>query len=222
MINFDELIHKYIEREEKEKEIGRYYPSEIGLCLRKIWFSYKYPKKIEMDLLKIFELGNMLHDFVVNVLKSEKNPEIELMKSEMPFEIKMKNYVISGRVDDVILIKASDKNILIEVKSINNVEKVSEAKPHHITQLQLYMFATKIKEGIILYIDKRNLKSKVFRIKYDEMEALRALERFSILHDYLLENVIPEPEAKIDPTKYWMCKYCEYRKECNRADGYED
>ena len=44
-INFNKLIDKYLVREYKPKEIGRYYPSEIGSCLRKVWYSYKNPKE---------------------------------------------------------------------------------------------------------------------------------------------------------------------------------
>jgi CRISPR/Cas system-associated exonuclease Cas4 (RecB family) len=105
------------------------------------------------------------------------------------------------------------------VKSIGNLSGLKDAKPQHKMQLQLYMFATKIREGLVLYVDKKNLKSKVFTIRYDEPEALNILERFSILHNYLIESIIPEPEAKINPEMSWMCRYCPYKEECDKADG---
>jgi CRISPR/Cas system-associated exonuclease Cas4 (RecB family) len=219
MIDFDKMITNHISRDEKRKIVGRYYPSEIGSCIRKLWFSYKHPKMTEPDLLKVFEMGNILHDFVVDVIKSEKNPDVELVQTEMPFEVKMKNFVISGRVDDIVLIKTSKKNILIEVKSISDIAKLSDAKPQHKVQLQLYMFATKIREGILLYIDKKNLHSKVFTIQYDEAESINALERFNILHNYLVQDTVPEAEAKIDTDKNYMCRYCEYKDECTETDG---
>ena len=219
MFNFDELIRNYIKREEHPKKIGRYYPSEIGGCLRKTWFSYKHPKEPEADLLKIFEIGNIVHEFVVDVLKSEKNPEVELLSAEEPFSIKMKDFIISGRIDDLILVKSSNKKVLVEVKSISDINTVKDAKPQHKMQLQLYMFATKIRNGTILYIDKKNLRSKVFTIPYDESAALYALERFSLLHKHLIEDTPPPPEGKMDPKKSWMCQYCEYRDECDKIDG---
>jgi len=219
MINFDELIKNYVNREEKPRKIGRYYPSEIGGCLRKLWFSYKYPKKVKTDLLKIFEIGNIVHNFVVDVLKSEKNPSVELLSAEEPFLVKMKDFIISGRIDDLILVKSSNKKVMIEVKSIGDINSIKTAKPQHRMQLQLYMFATKIRNGVILYIDKKNLKSKVFTIPYDESEALYVLERFSLLHKHLKEGTPPKPEAKLDPKKSWICQYCEYKDECNKLDG---
>ncbi len=219
MIDFDNMIINYIKREEKQRVVGRYYPSEIGGCLRKVWFLYKQPKEVETDLLKIFHIGEIVHDFVVDVLKSEKNPEVELISAEQPFELKMRDYIISGRVDDIILLKSENKKILVEVKSIGELNGLNDAKQQHKMQLQLYMFATNIRDGVLLYVDKKNLRSKIFKIDYDEAEALKVLERFSILHSYLKDGVIPEPEAKLDVHKSWMCRFCEYKDECNKIDG---
>ena len=105
MIDFDRLIDQHLHREFRPKEIGRYYPSEIGMCLRKLWYSYKYPKEVEADLVKVFEAGNILHNFIVDVLKSDRTPEVELLESEFPFELKMQDFVVSGRIDDLLLLK---------------------------------------------------------------------------------------------------------------------
>jgi len=108
MINFDEMIDNHLKREHRTKGIGRYFPSEIGTCMRKIWYTYKYPMEVKPELLKIFEVGNIMHDFVVEVLKSEKNPHIELLKSEVPFKEQIEDFLISGRIDNLILVKADN------------------------------------------------------------------------------------------------------------------
>ena len=82
MIDFNKLIDDYLYRKNRPKKIGRYYPSEAGSCLRKVWYSYKYPKEVDTELRKVFEMGNILHDFVVDVLKSEKTPSVKLIESE--------------------------------------------------------------------------------------------------------------------------------------------
>lgn len=215
MIDFNQMIDNHLKREYKPKGIGRYFPSEIGMCLRKIWYSYKFPVEIKPDLLKIFEVGNIMHDFVVEVLKSEKNPDVELLKSEFSFQESIDDFVISGRVDNLILIKLSGKNVLVEVKSTPNIEFVNETSSHHEMQLQLYMHSTGVHNGIILYIDKKNLQSKVFEVKYDENEAREIINRFRILHKHLTTDEIPEPEARSADSKMkWMCRYCEYFEKC--------
>lgn len=214
MIDFDRMIDNHLYKENKPKEVGRYYPSQIGSCLRKVWYSYKFPIDTSPELVKIFELGNIMHDFVVKVLKSEKNPEVELVSTELPFRQEIGDFLVSGRIDNIIIIKASGKSILVEVKSTGNVDFVEDAAPHNVVQLQLYMHATGIHNGILLYVDKRNLKSKVFPVPYSEQEALKIVDRFKALHKFLKADVAPDPEAREKRDTIWMCKYCEYRQKC--------
>lgn len=214
MIDFNDFIDKYLYREFKPKTIGRYYPSEIGGCLRKIWFSYKYPIQTRADLIKIFEVGNIVHNFVVDVLKSEKNPEVELLKSEFPFKIEMEDFIVSGRIDNLILIKEHNQEVLVEVKSTKDLDKITEPVPSNLMQLQLYMHALKIHKGMLLYIEKNTLKSKVFTIDFDDSIANQALERFKILHRFLKDDITPIPEAKENEENKWQCIFCDYRELC--------
>ncbi len=214
MIDFDKMIDNHLYKENRPKEIGRYYPSQIGSCLRKIWYSYKFPIDTSPELVKIFELGNILHDFVVEVLRSEKNPDIQLVSTELPFRQESEDFLVSGRIDNIIIIKASGRSILVEVKSTGNVDFIEDAMPHNVVQLQLYMHATGIHDGVLLYIDKRNLRSKVFPVPYSEEEAKKIIDRFRTLHKFLKAGVPPDPEARESRKTTWMCRYCEYRQKC--------
>ena len=218
MIDFDKMIDNHIARENRAKKEGRYYPSEIGSCLRKVWYSYKHPLQVKPDLAKIFEIGNIMHDFVVEVLKSEKNKEVELLKSEFPLKIQGNGFLVSGRVDDLILVKESGKSWVVEVKSTKSVDFVKKADEKHLMQLQLYMHATGIHNGMVLYIDKTNLKSKVFPVKYNEEKAKEIMERFRQLHELLSSGLLPIAEAKKKEEMSWMCRYCEYAEKCNRNE----
>lgn len=213
MIDFNEIIDKYLIHENKPKEIGRYYPSEIGGCIRKTWFSYKNPKEVEADLLRIFEAGNLLHEFISDAIKSEKNPEIELVKNEMPIKIEEKDFVISGRIDNLIMLKLNGKQYLVEVKSTKFLPK--QANESHEMQLQLYMHATNIHKGFLLYIQKDNLQTLAFELEYNEDIAQKILRRFKELHLSLKNNKLPKAEAKLDKEKNWMCSYCAYKEECD-------
>ena len=212
--DFDKLIDSHIKREYRPKGIGRYYPSEAGSCLRKVWYSYKYPAEIDPDLRKIFEMGNIIHNFIVQVLRSEKNPQIELLKSEFPFKEQIKDFVISGRIDNLIKIKMSGKIYLVEIKSTAGIKFVKEASPHNIQQLQLYMHFIGVHNGLLVYVDKATLKTKTFQIKYNKEEAIKILNRFIMLHKLLKENKLPEAEARKYKRIGWMCRYCEYKDRC--------
>ncbi|MBI2629870.1 Dna2/Cas4 domain-containing protein [Candidatus Pacearchaeota archaeon] len=216
MIDFNKLIDNHLAREYRAKTIGRYYPSEAGSCLRKTWFSYKNPKPNDVKLTRIFEAGNMLHEFISEVIKSEKNKEVELLRSELPIEIKTKDFIISGRIDNLVLVKICEKSeckqVLVEVKSTKFLPK--EKKPEHKMQLQLYMRAIGVNDGIILYIQKDNLETRSFEIKHNKKVSDKIIERFQVLHQFLTENKLPEAEAKLDSEKNWMCDYCSYAEEC--------
>lgn len=214
MIDFDRMVDNYLKREMRPKGIGRYFPSEIGMCMRKTWYSYMFPQEIQPDLQKVFEVGNIMHDFVVDVLKSEKNPEVELLKSEFPFHHEIEDFTVAGRIDNLILLKMHGKEVLVEVKSTASIDFIEEAAPHNIVQLQLYMHFLGVHDGVLLYIDKRNLKSKVFTIHYNEKAAQMIIDRFRKLHESLKESKITEPEARSDRKTLWMCRYCEYRAKC--------
>lgn len=214
MIDFDKMVTRHIEREQRGKKIGRYYPSEAGSCVRKAWYSYKFPQEIQPELLKIFEVGNIMHGFVVEVLKSEKNKDVELLQSELPLRIERKNYTISGRVDDLVLVKESGRKVLIEVKSTKSLQFTEKPGPSHVMQLLLYMYATEIHDGIILYIDKNNLQSRVFPVEFSLEEVEKIMNRFDALHESLVSGSLPEAEAKQRAGMGWMCKFCEYAGKC--------
>lgn len=214
MIDFDKMVENYVTREERKKEIGRYYPSEIGTCLRRVWYSYKEPVSFKANTLKIFELGNMVHEFVVKVLESEKNSHITLISKEAPFRHEIDDFLVSGRLDDVILVKENNKTVIVEVKSSGNIEFVEKPISYNKMQLQLYMHILGIHNGVLLYIDKRNLASKVFTIEYSEEEALAAINRFKALHKLLKYDVVPDPESRKNQETVWVCRNCEYRDRC--------
>lgn len=218
MIDFDKMIENHLWREQFPKKVGRYYPSEIGKCMRKLFYSYKYPQKVEPKLLKIFELGNILHGFIVDVLKSDKNPEVKLLETELPIKLQEKDFLISGRVDDLLLVNASGKKLLVEVKSCKDVSYIDKPQNHHAVQLQLYMHACSVHNGVILYIDKNTLETKTFFIEYDESWSRQLIERFRALHGFLTTNNLPKAEAKMLDDMEWMCRDCEYKGKCEKEE----
>ncbi len=212
MVDFNKLIDQHLAKETYPKRPGRYYPSEIGSCLRKTWYSYKQPRPTDVKLSRIFHAGNMLHEFVAEVIKSEKNPEVELLETEMPVKVNYKDFLISGRIDNLILAKIENKVVLVEVKSCKFLPK--EIRKEHEMQLQLYMYAADVPDGMLLYVQKDNLETKWFDIKFSKEKADEILERFNQLHKSLSENKIPGAEARHDSERAWMCDYCLWKEEC--------
>jgi len=221
MIDFEKFIDQFLNRERRPKEIGRYYPSEAGLCMRHAWYSYKFPRETEKELLRIFHVGNLVHDFVVDVFKSERTTDVELVEAELPFKIKNSDFMISGRIDDLVMLKENKKKVLVEVKSCRSVSSLSEPENTHKMQLQLYMHATGIHNGVLLYIEKNTLKSKSFDVGYDKDWADRIIDRFGALDKHLKANIIPPAEGKRIPEMQQLCSKCDYADLCSK-DGNDD
>ena len=113
MVDFNELIDNYLQREVFPRSVGRYWPSEAGGCLRKTWFTFRIPKEVEKPLSRIFEMGNRVHDLIADVIQSEKNKHVKLIDRELPVKIQRPEYIVSGKIDDLIFIE----NIII----LNNI-----------------------------------------------------------------------------------------------------
>jgi len=220
-IDFDNIIDKYLYREARAKTVGRYYPSEVGQCIRKSWFSFKMPKQIEPGVSRIFEAGNLLHGFVVDVLKSDKTPEVTLIESESPLKMKIDDFEISGRIDDIIRLEYNGEKVLVEVKSTKSMDFLREPSDQYMMQLQFYMHATGIHKGVILYVEKNTLKSRSFAVNYNKEIADTIIKRFKALHLSLTSNSIPHAEAKQIRKNNWMCNYCPYKKECDEIESGE-
>jgi len=214
MINFDDMVDRFLQSEIRIRSIGRYYPSEVGQCMRKTWYAFRNPKPFDKELKKVFEAGNRLHEFVADVFKSDKVEEVELVEKEVPFELNFDDFTISGRIDDLIKIKLGNKEALVEVKSTKDLRYMEEASESHVMQLQLYLHARQIKEGILLYLEKNTLKSKTFHVVYDENVFNQVIERFRLLHKKLIDGKLPSPESRLDDNKRWMCISCQYAEDC--------
>ncbi len=217
MIDFNHVIDKFLEREFRPKEVGKYFPSEAGNCLRKSWYSYKHPAPPEPEKRKVFETGRILHDFMVEVFSSEKVP-VKLLQAEVPMKMEFPEFTISGRLDDLILVLANGEIILVEVKTTSYLPKEGP-QPHHVMQLQFYLHAVGARNGALLYIDKGTLQTKSFPVSHDEKTAEKVIERFRALHKDLKENILPGPEAKQVKEMNWMCNYCEHRERCDKNEA---
>jgi CRISPR/Cas system-associated exonuclease Cas4 (RecB family) len=221
-LDFDQLIDKHLFRESKAKSVGRYYPSEIGKCMRNVWYSYNHPLEVKPELRRVFEMGNILHDFVIDVLRDSRNGDVKLLQAEMPFKVSFdegaEEFVVSGRIDDLLLIEADKKQVLIEVKSSKTLRYMRGPMAHHKTQLQFYMYATGVHDGLLLYIDKSTLQTKSFEVPFSDEHAKRIIEKFRALHKHLKEGTLPAPESKKDAESKWMCGYCEYADRCSKEE----
>lgn len=212
MADFDELINSYLTKPLWQKRLGLYHPSEISNCLRKTWFSHKVKKPEDSRLRALFESSSMLQKFILNVLKSDPTLDIEVLKAEVPVRIEEKDFIISGKVDSLIVAEINRYKTLIDVRAVKVLPQ--QPRKSHLAQMQIYMHGTGTKSGILLYIQKDSLQTSQFVAEYDREKIANIINRFRKLHRFLAFNHVPPAEAKLEKNAEGACEACPYEAEC--------
>ena len=197
------------EKNGHKTEKGVYYPSALGSCLRKQYYTYTLGERVSPEELVIFATGKSVHETiarafgeVATIEKVEENVLLEILPA-----IKLK-----GRID-LLIADYDGKKYLIEAKSTS---KTPDAPfEEHVLQLQVYMQALNYEEGFVLYWNKVTGEIKVFKVAKNEEAIKNIFERVKKLDYYVSKNVPPEPEA-ILKGRFWECEKCPFLELCIR------
>jgi CRISPR/Cas system-associated exonuclease Cas4 (RecB family) len=215
----DNLIKEFLGKRIRERKEGIIFPSEIGYCLRRLYYLYKKPKEISFETLKLFESGNIVHGWFVNVLYSSYQKDlIASFNYEQKLEYIENDLKICGRFDDIILIKIGEEKKLIEVKSAKGVDLIDKPKDHHYLQVNFYMKMLNMNKAYIVYISRTNLDMKVFEVSYSEEKFKELIKRAKFLNEHIKNNKLPFQEARLNNSA-WQCRWCEYKNECDRDES---
>lgn len=216
--NLSDLIDEYLGRESRPARIGTYWPSEIGHCTRMNYYKRFIPTKIPSEKLRVFKSADLAHSFAREVLAS--SDRVRLLTWEKSFSILHDDFEISGRLDDMILVKIAGKDvpIVIEVKSISgkSVGHIRSPSVSHLYQIHPYLRAVRSSVGIVWYIARDTYADRSFSIFYDKEVMSEVLLRVKRLHLRLVNRELPEPEAKTRKDLL-PCWFCPFWREC-RAD----
>ncbi len=168
------LMDKMNDKEEHVLKHNEYFASQLSISW-KVIRAKRFISDIDLETARIFEIGNILHEFIQKELFNTEDYEIE---KRIEKTIKLPEKVrIRGRMD--IFDKYS--NEVIELKTVS--ELPSFPNETHLAQLHFYMFATKVNTGYIIYINKNNLEFREFRILFSKNYWKKVLE--AVRYEYL-------------------------------------
>jgi len=209
----DYLMSNYeIEKKERgERQIGVYYASDVYRCLRAVYWDYIDPLPPTLEQLRFFEIGNVMHNWALDVLRKQRI--LVRYEDETFFEFKTEQgNVLSliGRSDAVI---RDEHEETIEIKTVKYLPK--EPYQHHIEQLNIYLIAAQMWKGRIWYVERNSLRTKTFFINSNDELFERSLDRFAKLDSYLVSKTLPPAEALIK-NHLWQCKNCRYFQRCKK------
>ena len=217
-MEIDKALKKHLERKQRREQKERaelkqneFFMSEALKCPRAIYLSRKYPKAPDSCLLKVFEVGNLIHGLIQKLFG-----EVEI---EQPAELKVAGMRIRGRADCI------RKNKVYELKSVANLKYIDKPSPHHLAQINLYLKAFRKTAGEIAYIEKNKLNIKQFQVKFDSRIYEKTIQNFLRVYRALKSRQIPPRLKDYKGTKEnnykicWHCKYCNMLPECNKEKG---
>ena len=229
MLDVEEVIGNQLIKENeahsRERQIGEYYCTDLGNCIRKTWYKHQDIELEEADreetvrMLKVFERGNLLHEWVTERIRKHVEGIGGTLREEVSVVIPnlKEQFVIRGRIDNLIATK--DGYEIIEVKTTARIPSPRGRKimpqPHHVAQVMPYLLYSPNAKAGILYIEPATLKTAFYEVRYDMFAMQDLWAKANDLHHCLTNNILPEAEAKLKKEENWQCKYCEFKEICD-------
>lgn len=191
---------------DKKRQIGVYYPSELPYCMRKVYYAYIDEQKHDLETLKNFAVGSAYHSVVQKALTfyAKAHPEIKLVNEAEGIEWRYseRDIELHGR-PDVVIVTPDGKTHIVEIKSIATLRRLyGEAQEHHIAQINFYLHARQDGDGHVLYMNKEKRGNgiyeefKEYQVNYSEPEFRKLVERAFTLQDFLVSNYDVEMQMK--------------------------
>lgn len=207
-INLEELHDAYVtartERENYALKGGAVRGAETRDCAKKLKLHYDaVPPTDEQDLpistLLLFEEGNEHEQSIIDTFKKAGYDVVDEQKWVEPVIAGIK---VRGRMDFRIKGVA-----IVEVKTVDNFDRLRLPKQSAVNQIQLYMYAEGETAGIIFYKSRSNGAIKLFKVNLpqsaiDVVTANLKRVKDADTHEDISPQLVPE------------CKWCRYRTLC--------
>lgn len=218
MTSIQQLINNELRKKQDEREPRTqttWHASALGSCMCGQYLSrlgVKPDEEIDDRTLRVFQMGNHIEEWVVDLIKKQEGYEIETQGRV--FDEKLN---LSGYYDLKIKNLETGKEIINEIKSKQSRsfwymdKKGQGAQDSHKMQLWSYLYGTGIEEGRIIYVSKDDmsiLEYPVF-LKDKVLEEV-VLNQLQILNEAWRLKLPPLPA----PKDSWQAKYCSHHKKC--------
>ncbi len=163
---------------------------DSSFCLREqvlsLLFLPNEEKMLDVDLLKIFEEGNAVHEKWQRLfLRGELCEPLDLDRTRYSAHFRL-----SFTPDAIVTI--NDIKYVVEIKSMNTMSfGKAITHPSGVKQLQLYMHETGIHRGFVLAEDKNTQRTKIFLEHYEPEKVALSLGRLFDINAMVDEKTIP-------------------------------
>lgn len=213
-------IDKYLIEERDRKDLrlrsGLWSPSSFGRCFRYQYYNrLNEPKSnpLTTEVLRIFRMGNLIHDFFQGILKSEYQCEIMIKTDDT---LGYADIVGIDEVVDIKSVRSFQFNLMKGIKDKKNRYKkipydFKKEKICEILQVTWYALNLNKPKGRLIFVNKDNLEcvEYPFEVKYFEADLK---EELAILNTFWNSKELPKAEPRCYNGK--ECDYCSYQTKC--------
>ena len=229
-MTIQEIYSKYLTKRNEDTQTARYkskerffHSSGAGLCIRKHYYSaveQAEGKSFEDKTLRIFRIGNLIHEDIQNALR--EYAEQEPIRIFIEKELFINEYNVRGFIDLALV----DDDVIYDIKTCNSFKwtkmfgAVKDKNPSVQYEMQLatyglwYLDNYKVLNGMkILYYNKNNSDMREVDVP------MIYLDKADAYWEQCCEAVIgkdepPPIDLGTSPVYKWECNYCQYHSIC--------
>lgn len=229
-MTIQEIYSKYLTKRNEDTQAARYkskerffHSSGAGLCIRKHYYSAVEQvegKSFEDKTLRIFRIGNLIHEDIQNALR--EYAEQEPIRIFIEKELFINEYNVRGFIDLALV----DDDVIYDIKTCNSFKwtkmfgAVKDKNPSVQYEMQLatyglwYLDNYKVLNGMkILYYNKNNSDMREVDVP------MIYLDKADAYWEQCCEAVIGKDEPPpinlgTSPAYKWECNYCQYHSIC--------
>lgn len=154
LTDYSEEIQAALERENDptshvEPEPDVFHPSQLAYCKRQCYLS-KLGLTDNTEILGTFKTGTLIHEWI----EDHVAPNLPDLEFEKPVHAEVGGITITGHADAV----DPENSVVYDFKSRASWYRFDPPTPRHVNQLQLYMAATGMDYGRVVYVSKKDLE----------------------------------------------------------------
>lgn len=220
----DALLDKRNEKISPRDVDGKFHPSALGGCTRKLWYAFTMTEpqhRIPPKLRRTFDHGHAVHDWQQRELREALNVddaectitfETEVSITDTPFA---KDWNIAGSADGLICLTSKRSGetarVVYELKTMAAKSWMTLNRPleKHIMQASVYAEALGASHIVFQYYCKDADVSKYFYVEKRADDVKDVCETLQLVLDTLSDGTSPPRAAS-----RWDCQSCQYYYIC--------
>ena len=206
------------ERDNRDKRLrsGLWSPSSFGRCYRHQYWNRANELKsnpIKAETLRVFRIGNLIHDFFQSILKSEYQCEVMIKTNDTL------GYADLVNVDEVVDIKSVRSfqfNLMKGIRDKKNKYKVilynfKKEKTCEILQVSWYGLNLGKSKGRLVFVNKDSMDTVEYEFRIKDFEK-ELQEELDTLNGFWNTKKLPPALPRCYNGK--ECEYCVFQTKC--------